>query len=84
MFDISVDDLWKNLHGSTGVHFSFMKLDGTIRQAYGTLHEKLIPEDMMPKDPSANQVGDNLKYFDLEKNAWRSLSKKCVMIQIIE
>jgi hypothetical protein len=62
-----------------------MKKDGTLRNAVGTLHETLIPEDHRPKDPSINYAnGDNLKYFDLEKNAWRSLSKNCGMIQIIE
>jgi len=85
MFEIDLDTLYKSLCGSTPVSFSFMKKDGKIRNAIGTLHESLIPEEWKPKDPSINYAnGDNLKYFDLEKNAWRSLSKKCAMIQIIE
>ncbi|MCK9544882.1 MAG: SH3 beta-barrel fold-containing protein [Novosphingobium sp.] len=84
MFEINIEDLRKSLHGTTPCHFSFMKKDGTMRNAVGSLNEKFIPEDMLPKDPSANFTGDNLKYFDLDKKAWRSLSKDCSLIQIIE
>jgi hypothetical protein len=84
MFEVTIDILHKSLHGSTPVIFSFIKKDGTMRNAIGTLHENLIPEGMKPKDPSANFAGDNLKYFDLEKNAWRSLSKDCSLVHIIE
>ena len=84
MFEVTIDVLHSSLHGTTPVSFSFMKKDGTMRNAVGTLHMDLIPEGMKPKDSSANFVGDNLKYFDLEKNAWRSLSKDCSLVQIIE
>ena len=85
MFDISIEDLRKNLHGSTPVFFSYFKKDGTLRRAVGTLNEKLIPEEMRPKDPSTNaNSGTNLKYYDLEKNAWRSLQIDCSLVQIFE
>lgn len=83
-FNISIEELQKQLHGSTGTHFSFLKKDGKFRHAFGTLNENLIPEELRPKDSSAHFNGDNLKYFDLEKNAWRSLSKDCSMIEILE
>ena len=85
MFEVDLETLYASLCGSTPVSFTFMKKDGTLRNAVGTLHETLIPEECKPKDPSINYAnGDNLKYFDLEKGAWRSLSKNCAMIQIIE
>ena len=83
MFDISVDDLRRNLSSSTPVHFSYFKKDGTLRRAVGTLNEKLIPDEMRPKDSSTN-YGENLKYYDLDKKAWRSLCIDCSLIQIIE
>lgn len=84
MFEVSVDVLHRNLHGTTPVNFSYMKKDGTMRDAIGTLHMDLIPEDLRPKDSSTNFVGENLKYFDLEKNDWRSLPINCSLIQMIE
>jgi hypothetical protein len=86
MFDIDIETLAKSLHGTTPVAFSFFKKDGSRRNAIGTLNEKLIPEEsktLKSKDPSANN-GDNLKYYDLEKKAWRSLSKGCSLVTILE
>jgi len=83
MFDISIDDLRKNLHGSTPVYFSYFKKDGSVRKAMGTLNERLIPEEMRPKDSSTNN-GENLKYYDLEKNAWRSIHSDCSLVMIFE
>ena len=54
------------------VKFYFQKVDGSIREAYGTLKDNLIP--------STN--GDNRKrndtvqvFFDTEKQEWRSFKK---------
>lgn len=54
------------------VKFYFKKVDGSVREAYGTLKENLIP--------ATN--GDNRKkndtvaiYFDTEKQSWRSFKK---------
>jgi len=83
MFYISIDELRKNLKGSTPLLFSYLKKDGTFRKAIGTLNENLIPEEKRPKNSSKNN-GSNLKYFDLDKNDWRSISKDCSIIEIIE
>jgi hypothetical protein len=83
MFHITIEDLKVNLSGSTPVYFSYFKKDGSIRNAIGTLNENLIPADLRPKDSSAN-TGSNLKYFDLDKKAWRSLQIDCSMVTIIE
>jgi len=53
------------------VRFHFQKLDGTIREAWGSLSSSILPE-----------VGDGRKkndfvqiYFDTEKNEFRSFKK---------
>jgi len=83
MFEVSPEILRKSLQGSTPVNFSYFKKDGTLRNAYGTLYEKFIPENMRSKDLSANN-GDNLKYYDLDKKNWRSLPKGCLLVTLIE
>ena len=54
--------------------FQYRKRDGTLREAYGTLQFAFIPEDMQPPDTSTLFECKNLRYFDLEKGGWRSLS----------
>ncbi len=83
MFDVDLEVLRTNLQGSSPVHFTYFKVDGSTRIATGTLNESLIPEGMMPKDSSTN-TGKNLRYFDLDKNAWRSLGKDVKLVQMIE
>ncbi len=52
------------------VHFSFKKKDGSIREAFGTLHpEKIIIPESGQKINENPTIGT---YFDLEANAWRS------------
>lgn len=53
------------------VKFYFYKVDGSIREAYGTLLENRIPETDGSRRPSPTvQV-----YFDTEKDAWRCFKK---------
>lgn len=54
------------------VKFYFQKVDGSIREAYGTLKENVVPATS----------GDNRKrndtvqvYFDTEKQEWRCFKK---------
>lgn len=68
---------WANIKLRTAmnnriVKFYFQKVDGSIREAYGTLKENLIPATS----------GDNRKrndtvqvYFDTEKQEWRCYKK---------
>ena len=55
------------------VKFYFQKVDGSIREAFGTLSERLIPatsgEDNRRKNDTV-QV-----YYDSEKNNWRCYKK---------
>lgn len=53
--------------------FAFVKKDGTLRFALGTLKLDLIPSSNHPKGvrPSSEKV---VTFFDLEKTAWRCVS----------
>ncbi len=67
------NDLYDLLHEGIG-HFWFIKRDGTLRSAYGTLVMDIIarhggvPEDKEKEDRPFN---GNVSYFALEKDAWR-------------
>ena len=63
------------------VHFEYTKKDGTLREAIGTLNPELIPGDMKPKDSSTNIT--NTRYYDLDKNAWRSISYETKEINVL-
>ena len=55
------------------VKFYFNKVDGSIREAYGTLSEKLMPTTTGNEKRAKNasiQV-----YFDTEKQEWRCYKK---------
>ena len=52
------------------VKFYFQKVDGSIREAYGTLKESLLPPI---KGTDSRNKSDTLQvYFDTEKQAYRS------------
>lgn len=52
------------------VKFYFQKVDGSIREAYGTLKESLLPPI---KGTDSRKKSDTLQvYFDAEKQAYRS------------
>lgn len=55
------------------VEFKFLKADGTIRRAVGTTNMDYIPNKDVPKS-SNNQQEDSsvVKFYDIEKSAWRS------------
>lgn len=57
--------------------FYFQKVDGSIREAYGTLSERLIPSHT---DGDGRKKNDTVQvYFDTEKQAWRSYKKANLM-----
>lgn len=55
------------------VNFSYKKIDGTIREARGTLDFNMIPEESHPIGTGKATSDSLISYFDLDKNAWRSL-----------
>jgi len=63
-------------------YFEYAKKDGSIRKAYGTLQYAFIPEDKYPKN--SLYESNNVRFFDLEKNEWRSISKDVKEVSIKE
>ena len=60
------------------VKFYFQKVDGSIREAWGTLSEKIVPaigEDIRKKNDTVQT------YFDTDRGEWRCF-KKANLIRI--
>lgn len=85
MKNITIDELREGLHSDSAFEFEFVKKDGTIRDAVGTLNDSLIPtEHKLIDDPSTGPIntGGTLRYFDLEKTAWRAVGKDQTTVKI--
>lgn len=61
------------------VKFYFQKVDGTLREAWGTLNEKLVPATSGNDKRAKNETVQ--VYYDSEKQSWRSF-KRANLIQI--
>lgn len=80
----ALKEAWKNIKLHTLLYkgitkFYFQKVDGTIREAYGTLDENIIPaagESNTRKRNETVQV-----FYDTEKEEWRCF-KKANLIKI--
>ena len=69
---------WRNAKLKTAmklkiVKFYFQKVDGTIREAYGTLSAKFIPT--VSGDDNRKKNDTVMVYFDSERQEWRSFKK---------
>mgnify|MGYP001250086957 CR=1 FL=1 len=62
------------------VKFYFQKVDGSVREAYGTLSEKIVPPVSNDNNRSKNDTVQ--VYFDTEVKEWRCF-KKLNLISII-
>lgn len=69
----SVEDLNKMLHEGI-VEFEFIKKDGSVRQAKGTLLSEHLPAPKADATPRKKN-DDVLVYFDLDKKSFRSFVK---------
>ena len=63
------------------VEFVFRKVDGSMRQAFGTISATIIPQDAISGgerkvNPNTHQV-----YWDTEKGDWRCF-KRCNIIRV--
>jgi hypothetical protein len=59
------------------VEFEFIKKDGTLRQAKGTLLPQYLPARSDSGEGSSRKPSDNVMvYFDMEKNSFRSFVKE--------
>lgn len=60
------------------VKFYYRKVSGEVREAFGSLQDKLLP----PTQGTGKKANDTLfTYFDTEKGEYRSF-KKCNLIKI--
>ncbi|MDR0763753.1 MAG: SH3 beta-barrel fold-containing protein [Bacteroidales bacterium] len=57
--------------------FYFQKVDGTLREAYGTLSDRLIPVIAGADNRRKNDTVQT--YFDTEKQEWRCFKKANLM-----
>lgn len=58
------------------VDFEFVKKDGTIRKAKGTLVAEHLPAPKADSDAPVRKTNENvLVYFDMEKQSFRSFVK---------
>lgn len=55
------------------VKFYFKKVDGSVREAYGTLNEKLMPAISGTDKRAKNDTVQT--YYDTERQSWRSFKK---------
>lgn len=67
---ILIDSLKEKLHDGVA-HFIFTKVDGTLREAWGTTKEQLVDNHINGKGKSREKYGC-CAYWDIEKGAWRS------------
>ena len=74
MGKITIEELKDYLRTSKSVEFEYEKADGTKRLAQGTLSESFIPEEKRPKKDSEYKPGNNVRYFDIDLNEWRSIA----------
>ena len=72
MEPINAEDLRSKLNEGT-VQFAFKKLDGTLRTAVGTTNLDTIPLESHPSG-NGESAPSVVTYFDMGKNAWRSVS----------
>ena len=58
------------------VQFAYVKENGEVRQANGTLNPKFIPEDKLPNDTRQRKPPvwprNEFRYYDLDKQGWRT------------
>ena len=61
------------------VKFYFLKVDSTLREAYGTLKENLLPATQ----GTGRRANETVQvYFDTDKQEFRSF-KKCNLVKIV-
>jgi hypothetical protein len=55
------------------VHLQFKKVNGELRNMFGTLNSEYIPEDKIPEEGKERKSNEEIVVlFDLEVNDWRS------------
>ena len=57
--------------------FTFQKQDGEVREAFGTLNPSLFQYEHKGSDRAESPTA--IRYFDLEKGAWRSFRAERIL-----
>ena len=73
----------KDLLKAGKVRFEYTKVNGDIREAVGTLNGELIPDKFAENSNPVHKI-TNLRYFDLDKQSWRSISKDTKEVEIFD
>ena len=72
-------DQFKDLLQKGPISFSYTKIDGSVREAHGTLDPSIIEQYVPPKlnegNDFQNHVKSSLTYFDLDLKEFRSIHK---------
>ena len=69
----TAEEIKDKLHRGV-VEFTFLKSDGSIRTAKGTLHEKILNEKLGGKSSTKTSSPKVQVFWDLEKDAFRSFT----------
>lgn len=69
----TAEEIKDKLHNGI-VEFTFLKSDGSIRTAKGTLHEKILNEKLGGKSSTKTSSPKVQVFWDLEKDAFRSFT----------
>lgn len=69
----TAEEIKDKLHKGV-VEFTFIKSDGSIRIAKGTLHEKILNEKLGGKSSTKTSSPKVQVFWDLEKDAFRSFT----------
>ena len=81
---MTLEELKQKLREEPVVKFSFHKKDDSVRTTVATINEFLIPQNKLSKENEQKQNESNLKFYDVEKQGWRSLVYDCSTIQLEE
>ena len=65
-----IDSLKKQMRNGIA-HFVYVKRDGTLREAWGTLNSSLVEKNINGRGISRERYATSA-YFDVEAAAWRS------------
>lgn len=82
VIDPDIDNLRRAMERGEA-RFLYLKKDGTVREARGTLCAALIPRDRRPRGlrtPPANVF----TYFDKERTAWRCFRRERIIGLLLE
>ena len=69
--EVNIANFKNALHKGV-VEFKYKKKNGEIRSAKGTLNIDVMGEDNAPKGTGYEITDDNIRYYDLNSEGWRS------------